>query len=90
MPKKSRGTSRRSARGVTAEQYGDICDVVERAWHNWPTEHDKENPFSHTSKYARAAAMKIVREILGLDFEPTRLTPERLRKLASYLKKNPD
>jgi len=49
----------------SAEQYGDICDVVERTYHGWPLDHDEENPWRHTSKEARAAANRIL-EILGI------------------------
>jgi hypothetical protein len=54
---------------VTAEQYGQLCDVVERAWQHWPTEHDEENPHNHTSDYARNAA-KAIMAILGLEPGP--------------------
>lgn len=51
---------------VTAEQYGDICDAVERTYHGLPLTDD--SPYLHTSKEARAAATRII-EILGLELE---------------------
>jgi hypothetical protein len=54
---------------VTAEQYGEICDVVERTYHGWPLTDD--TGFLHTSREARAAAMRII-EILGLEHEDPR------------------
>ena len=56
---------------VTAEQYGDICDVVYRASCGWPLVPDDRDPYLHTSDVARAAAMRII-EILGLDIEDPR------------------
>ena len=56
---------------VTAEQYGEICDVVERTYHGWPLT-DTESPhLMHTSKEARAAAIRIIK-ILGLDIQDPR------------------
>lgn len=57
---------------VTAEQYGEICDAVERAlltavYGGPPT----DPAFLHTSKEARAAALRII-EILGLDIQDPR------------------
>lgn len=76
---------------VTAEQYTDLCDVVERARHHWPTEHDEDNPLTHTSDYARHAAIRIL-EILGLadDFrqeaaaELARMDPKAHARLRAY------
>jgi hypothetical protein len=68
---------------VTAEQYGDICDVVYRASQNWPLIPDDANPFRHTSDVARAAANRII-GILGLEHEDLELTPELLRAMADY------
>jgi hypothetical protein len=65
---------------VTSEQYSDLCDIVERAWHRWPTEHDKDDKYNHTSDYARAAAMKILK-ILNLKLDVSDITPERLLKM---------
>ena len=56
---------------VTAEQYGDLCDVVYRASHGMPLVGDPCDPFMHTSDVARAAAMRII-EILGLEHEDPR------------------
>jgi hypothetical protein len=53
---------------VTAEQYGDICDVVERTYQDLPL--DGDEPVGLTSAEARAAALRII-EILGLEFVPT-------------------
>jgi hypothetical protein len=50
---------------VTADQYGELCDVVERAYHQMPVDSHKEDPHRHTSDYARAAARRIV-DLLGL------------------------
>lgn len=55
--------------GVTAGQYSDICDVVERVYQGLPL--DADEPFAHTSAEARAAANRII-EILGLDTEDPR------------------
>ena len=54
---------------VTADQYGQICDVVERTYHGWPLTDD--TGFLHTSREARAAAVRII-EILGLDIQDPR------------------
>lgn len=54
---------------VTAEQYGEICDVVERVYHGWPLTDD--SGFLHTSKEARAATNRII-EILGLEIQDPR------------------
>lgn len=50
-------------RTITAEHFAILCDVIERAWHDWPTYPDDDNPFSHTSEYARKGAMRIVDEL---------------------------
>jgi hypothetical protein len=50
------------------EAYSAVCDVIERNYHDWDLEPSEENPFSHTSKEARAAALKIF-EILGISYE---------------------
>ena len=52
------------ARHVTAEQYGDICDVVERIGLRLPPTDD--SGFMHTSDEARRATNRII-EILGLE-----------------------
>ena len=49
-------------------KYGEVCDIVERNYHEWPLEHDDDNPFMHTSKEARAAALRIF-EILGIELD---------------------
>jgi hypothetical protein len=54
---------------VTAEQYGEICDVVERTYQGWPL--DDDMPYLNTSKEARAATNRII-EILGLESEDPR------------------
>jgi hypothetical protein len=54
---------------VTARQYGQICDVVERTYHEWPLTDD--TGFLHTSKEARAAAVRIIK-ILGLEIQDPR------------------
>ena len=54
---------------VTAEQYGDICDVVERTYQNMPL--TGGDPYLHTSREARAATNRII-EILGLEIEDPR------------------
>jgi hypothetical protein len=54
---------------ITAEQYGELCDVVERAWHKWPIERGSDEAnMLHTSAYARAGAVKILK-ILGVSME---------------------
>lgn len=57
---------------VTARQYGEICDVVERNYHGWPLAGG--DPYMHTSKEARAAALRII-EILGLEIQDPREEP---------------
>ena len=52
---------------VTAEQYGDICDVIARAEFGIPG----DDPHLHTSSVARAGANRII-EILGLEVEDPR------------------
>lgn len=54
-----------SAEDELAEKYAQVCDVVERNYHGWPLEHDGDGDFSHTSKEARAAALRIF-EILDV------------------------
>jgi hypothetical protein len=57
---------------VTADQYGEICDVVERNYHGWPlTEPEPLEHLLHTSKEARAATNRII-EILGLEIQDLR------------------
>jgi hypothetical protein len=54
---------------VTAEQYGEICDAVERTYQGWPL--TGGDPYLHTSPEARAAANRII-EILGLEIQDPR------------------
>jgi transcriptional regulator of met regulon len=54
---------------VTAAQYGEICDAVERTYQGWPLADD--SGLLHTSREARAAATRII-EILGLEPEEPR------------------
>jgi hypothetical protein len=54
---------------VTAEQYGEVCDVVERTYQGWPLADD--SGMLHTSREARAATTRII-EILGLESEDPR------------------
>jgi hypothetical protein len=56
--------SRARLRGV-ADAYGELCDVVERAWQHWPVGSYEHDPHRHTSDYARAAANRIA-AIVGL------------------------
>lgn len=49
------------------QAYNEVCDVVERNYHEWPLEPDDNNPFMHTSAEARAAANRIF-GILGVDY----------------------
>jgi hypothetical protein len=57
---------------VTDEQYGELCNIVERAWHNWPVVRTPgEADVLHTSDYARAAANTIL-AVLNLDTEDSR------------------
>lgn len=49
-------------------KYGEVCDVVERTYQGWPLEHTDNDPFMHTSKEARAAALRIF-EILGIELD---------------------
>ncbi len=56
-------------RAITVEQYGDICDVVERTYQNIPLVDDA--PFQYTSNLARAATNRII-EILDLEIEDPR------------------
>jgi hypothetical protein len=46
--------------------YSLVCDQVERNFHGWPIEDN--DPWLHTSKEARATALKIF-EILGISYE---------------------
>jgi hypothetical protein len=50
-------TTGSAPRFVTSAEYGAICDVVERAWLHESADSYKSDPFSHTSDYARAAAV---------------------------------
>jgi hypothetical protein len=59
-----------------AEQYADICDVVERTYHGWPLDHDEANPWNHTSKEARAATNRIL-EILRVAILEEEEEPQR-------------
>ena len=59
---------------VTAGQYGEICDVVERTYMGMPLT-DDDLRLQHTSHQARAAANRII-EILGLDIEDPRDMPD--------------
>jgi hypothetical protein len=54
---------------VTVEQYGAICDVIERTYHGMPL--TGGDPYLNTSPEARAATNRII-EILGLDIEDPR------------------
>lgn len=60
---------------ITPEQYGILCDIIERAWH-----HDVVEPepgdIMFTSKYARTASMRIV-EVLDLEFVDPRYEAEK-------------
>ena len=56
--------------GVTAGQYGEICDVVERTYQRLPLNRGSNDP-AYTSAEARAAATRIV-EILGLGYADPR------------------
>jgi hypothetical protein len=49
----------------TVERFAEICDVVERTYQGWPLDHDEADPYLHTSKEARAAALRIL-ELLGI------------------------
>jgi hypothetical protein len=51
---------------VTAEQYSEICDAVERTFHGWPLTDD--TGMLHTSREARATAVRII-EILGMEIQ---------------------
>jgi len=44
----------------TVELYSLLCDVIERAWQRWEVDSYKDEPFMHTSEYARAAANRIM------------------------------
>jgi hypothetical protein len=57
---------------VTAEQYGQICDVVERTYQGWPLDDDMQ--YLNTSKEARVATNRII-EILGLEIQDPRDIP---------------
>jgi hypothetical protein len=48
-----------------SEKYRAVCDVVERTYQKMPLI-DEDDPFLHTSKEARAAAMRIF-EMLGIE-----------------------
>jgi len=54
------------------EKFSAVCDVVERNYHGWPLD-DPNDPWSHTSEEARAAAVRIF-EIFGVE---ERTTPFR-------------
>ena len=54
---------------VPDEQYAELCNIVERAWQNWPVARTPgEADVLHTSDYSRAAANKIL-AVLNLDTE---------------------
>ena len=55
---------------VTAEQYGDICDVIARVEFGWPPR-DERDILRHTSDVAREATNRIL-DILVLDIEDPR------------------
>jgi hypothetical protein len=53
--------------------YALVCDVVERNYHGWPLDHGHDDDdemlcICHTSKQARAAALRIF-DILGVECE---------------------
>lgn len=48
------------------EKYAEVCDVVERTFQRMPLDQTDDNPFMHTSKEARAGAMRIFK-ILGVE-----------------------
>lgn len=57
---------------VTADQYGEICDVIEReVLATASPGFGPADGYLHTSPQARAAANRII-EILGLDIEDPR------------------
>jgi hypothetical protein len=72
--------SRARLRGI-AETYGELCDVVERAWQHWTVDSYEHDPHRHTSDYARAAANRIA-AIVGLDLGDPRTVLARWAKQA--------
>jgi transcriptional regulator of met regulon len=52
-------------RNVSAGQYGDICDIIERAYQGLPLDGEGD-AYKHTSDVARAAAIRII-DTLGLE-----------------------
>jgi hypothetical protein len=59
---------------VTPDQFSVITDVIERAWHQWPAYPDDDNPYGHTSDYARVGAARIV-DALGMTTVPANTIP---------------
>jgi hypothetical protein len=51
---------------LSADRFNAVCDVIERNYHGWPIEAIDHDGISHTSKAARATAMRIF-AILGID-----------------------
>jgi hypothetical protein len=49
--------------------YSLFCDVVERAWQRWPVDSYKDDPFGHTSSYARAAANRIMEALNEIEVD---------------------
>jgi hypothetical protein len=72
--------SRARLRGI-AGTYGELCDVVERAWQHWPVDSYEQDPHRHSSDYARAAANRVA-AIVGLDLGDPRTTLARWAKQA--------
>jgi hypothetical protein len=70
--------SRARLRGL-AETYGELCDVVERAWQHWTVDSYEHDPHRHTSDYARAAVNRIA-AIVGLDLGDPRTALARWAK----------
>jgi len=60
----------------------EICDVVERTYQGWPLDHDDDNPYSHTSTEARAAAMRVF-ELL---FDPELVHDHQLRAIEKLVR----
>jgi hypothetical protein len=60
--------------------------VVYRTWAEWPLEHDDEDPWNHTSDFARAAAMRIF-DLLEIE-EPN--DPESVEQREAHIQRMVD
>lgn len=71
---------------ITPEQYSELCDLFEQAWHHTPLNEEPDRP-RFTSDEARrfsGAAMRV----LGFEHPDVPEDPELLKRMASYLNKH--